>query len=69
MKYIGKCRVIYDKKTDSYRLELKRNGSPGWSLAMIANCRSGQNGESNLIHYSFLVELLRTVSNGFELIN
>lgn len=68
-KYIGKCRVIYNKKDDSYELHLRRNGEEDWGTVMVARCRDDGTGETSMIHYSLLTELLRTVSNGFELIN
>lgn len=68
-RYIGKSRVIYDKQRDEFRLELRRNDETEWGCAMIADCRPDKSGETNLIHYGILTELLKSVSNGFELIN
>lgn len=68
-RYIGECRVIYDKKHDSYELHLRRKDEKEWGIVQIADCRDDGTGETNLIHYTFLTELLKTVSNGFELIN
>ena len=69
MKKNGICRVIYDKAYDSYVLELRNNGEKEWGTVMVAKCRPDENGDTNYIHYSILTELLKTVSNGYELIN
>ena len=63
----GTCRVIYDKKEDSYRLELKNTGEKEWGLVMIAKCQPDKNGDPTMIHYTFLTELLQTVSAGYAL--
>lgn len=67
MKKNGVCRVIYDKALDSYVLELRNNGEKDWGTVMIAKCRPDSEGEPTMIHYTFLTELLKTVSNGYEL--
>lgn len=36
---------------------------------MVAKCQPDKEGDATLIHYTFLTELLKTVSNGYELIN
>lgn len=61
--------MIYDKDYDSYFLELRNNGEKDWGTVMVAKCRPDSEGETTLIHYTFLTELLKTVSNGYELIN
>lgn len=63
----GVCRVIYDKEYDSYVLELKNKGEEDWGTVMIAKCRPDEEGDTTLIHYSILTELLKTVSNGYTL--
>lgn len=65
----GICRVIYDKEYDSYVLELRNKGEKDWGTVMIAKCQPDKEGDATLIHYTFLTELLKTVSNGYELIN
>ena len=65
----GICRVIYDKTCDSYVLELRNKGEKDWGTVMIAKCRPDKEGDTTLIHYTFLTELLKNVSNGYELIN
>ena len=65
----GICRVIYDKKCDSCVLELRNKGEKDWGTVMVAKCQSDKEGDATLIHYTFLTELLKTVSNGYELIN
>ena len=65
----GICRVLYDEKTDSYKLELRNKGEKEWGIIMIAECQPDKEGCTTLIHYTFLTELLMTVSAGYELIN
>lgn len=68
-KYLGICRVIYNKTEDSYSLEIRNNGEDEWGTVMVAKCRPDSEGDPCMIHYTFLTRLLVTVSNGYELIN
>lgn len=65
----GICRVLYYKKNDSYALELRNDGENNWETVMIAECQPNKDGDTTLIHYTFLTKLLMTVSAGYELIN
>lgn len=63
------CRVLYDPVYDGFVLEISNNGKKDWGTVMIAKCLPDKEGDTTLIHYTFLTELLKIVSYGYELIN
>ena len=63
------AKVHYNEQEDSFELFIRSNDKEEWGFCRSTKCRALEGEtEANFIHFSFLKEVMKCITLGYEVI-
>ena len=61
------AKVHYNEQEDAFELWIRTSQNDEWGFARSSKCRAVEGeAETNFIHYTFLKEVMKCISLGYE---